>query len=320
MTRRLRFSSSAADIAALVHPGKVICAATDFSPAASAATRRAAQLAKAVGARLSILHVMHPAYEVLGPVVKSLGRAGDGVGDALHRLEKTAGRLAANFDVWVDTRLAAGSVPETVAEMAEAASAELIVVANPRHGFLRELLLPSTAQRLNRRPSAPILAVTRPPASPYKRITLATDLSASAGHAGRMARRLLPEASVRLLHVCQLSFGSLRSGSMTDEAWEHYRNRAAAEALDRLRGHAEHESLGEAASFDVLVGHPVTAIRRRALETASDLLVLAPGSRTLDRCAGRVTKEILADPPCDVLLVDFVQKVKAPHNPKTRAG
>ena len=72
---------------------KVVVAATDFTPAAIAAARRAAQLAQAGGARLALLHVVTPASRMVTPLLDVLG-----VGDrsspaaALSRLRQSAAR------------------------------------------------------------------------------------------------------------------------------------------------------------------------------------------------------------------------------------
>ena len=50
------------------HSG-VIVAATDFTPVASAAARRAAQLAHSNNARLALLHVVGPAKRMVAPLL-----------------------------------------------------------------------------------------------------------------------------------------------------------------------------------------------------------------------------------------------------------
>jgi nucleotide-binding universal stress UspA family protein len=53
----------------------------------------------------------------------------------------------------------------------------------------------------------------------------------------------------------------------------------------------------------VRLGPPAVRIREHAREIGADVVVLFPGRSWLARAlAGSVTEQVLADPPCDVLL------------------
>lgn len=284
----------------------VIVAATDFTPAANAAARRGAQLAHAGGARLALLHVMTAAGRMVAPLLDVLGvtdRCSPGA--ALSRLRQSAARLMSELEVSVDTHLASGSAPAAIAAHAQAARADLVVLGNRQGSFLVDLLRINTAHRVRQRVSIPVLAVSRPAERPYARILLAADLSPDAAHAGRVARRLFPEAQLHVLHVCEPVYeGVLNFAGVGEDVVFEYRRRALEEAARQLRLFARDAGLGEDAALEVRLGHPAACIRERARELAADVVVLRPAKSWLARgMADSVTEQLLADPPCDALLV-----------------
>src|SRR5687767_11713167 len=86
---------------------KIIAAATDFSPAATIAVHRAAQLARVHGARMALIHVMTPVGRVVATVLSALGTNSKPNREAaLSHLRETAARIITEFGVPVDTQLA----------------------------------------------------------------------------------------------------------------------------------------------------------------------------------------------------------------------
>lgn len=285
---------------------QVVVAATDFTPAANAAARRAAQLAQACGARLALLHVVTPASRMVAPLLDVLGM-GDrpGAAAAISRLRQGAARLVSELGLPVDTHLASGSAAGAIAAHAQAAQADLVVLGNPRGSFLVDLLRVNTAQQVRQRMSIPVLAVSRPPERPYARVLLACDLSPEAAHAGRVARRLFRGAILHVLHVCQPVYeGVLSFAGVSDDVVKEYRLRALSEATQQLLLFARDAALGEDAILEVRLGHPAARICERARELDADVVVLRPAGSWLARgMANSVTEQVLADAPCDALLV-----------------
>lgn len=285
---------------------RLILAATDFSPTAAAAAARAAQLARAAGSRLALLHVVHPVGRMVAPLLDAIGAAGaPSPGTALSHLRRKAARLAAEFGVRVETHLASGSAPAAITAHAQSAGAELIVLGNREGNFLVDLLRINTAHRVRRRIALPVLAVTRPGDAPYARVLLATDLSPDAAHAGRVARRLFPSAILHVLHVCQPPYESaLNMAGVDPRALADYRRRCMAEAEEQLRLFARDAALGADALLEVRLGNPAAEIAVRSRELDADVVVLHPAKSWLARgMANSVTEQVLADPPCDALLV-----------------
>ncbi len=249
---------------------KLIVAATDFSPVASAAMRRAAQLAAACGARLALLHVARhrSAWERVG-----------GAAPPSDALQPEAARLRAEYRIPVEAHLAKGAAHKEIAGFARASGADLVVVGL-RRGFLQDLLGSATAQRVRHRLAVPVLAVTREPRGPYRRILVATDLSPVSARGAQVALRMFPQASIGLVHVYRPHFDDkLSRGGVSKRAREEYRRRAATRAMISLSAFANRTSLGRAL-LEVRLGSAVAVLRERAEQVQADLLVLAPSQKS----------------------------------------
>jgi nucleotide-binding universal stress UspA family protein len=285
---------------------KVIAAATDFTPAATAAVRRAAQLARAHGARIALLHVVTPVGRMVTTVLDVLGASNrSGAGSALSQLRQTAARIITEFGVPVDTHLASGHPPRAIAALAQAVQADVVVLGSSKSNFFVDLLGINTARRVRRRTSIPVLAVSRPVQRPYRCVLLAADLSAEAAHAGRVARRLFPAAALIVLHAFESPYeGLLTFADVGPDVVDDYRDRAGHEATERLRLFARDAGFSEDAILEVRHGPPAACIRKRVRELDADVVVLRPAESWLARgMANSVTEQLLAHPPCDALLV-----------------
>jgi nucleotide-binding universal stress UspA family protein len=239
---------------------KLIVAAIDFSPASSAALRRAAELAAASGARLALLHVARHR-------------------SPLAALNREAARIRAEHRIVVEAHLAKGAAHKEIAAFARASGADLVVLGL-RRGFLQDLLGSATAQRVRHRLAVPVLAVTREPRGPYRRILVATDLSPASARGTHTALRMFPHASVRLLHVSRPPFDSkLSLGGVSERGREEYRRSAAMQAMVSLGAFAERANLGRAL-LEVRLGSADAVLRERAEQVGADLLVLAPSRKS----------------------------------------
>ena len=269
---------------------RVVAAATDFGATATVAVRRAAQLCRANGARLHLVHVASPG-----------GRRQPSAAAAVTHLRQTAARLIAEFDVPVETQLSVGSVAGEIALLAQGARADLIVVGNSRKGLVAEILRLNTALRLRRRTRLPLLAVSNPLLRRYGFVLLASDLSAESARAGRRAQQLFPDVRLAVLHALQSPHaGMLGLRGLNADARDAGEGRARLEAMERLRAFARASLLQKDALLRVEVGHPALCARREAQALAVDVIVLQPTKGWFDT---GVTEHLVADPPCDLLLM-----------------
>jgi nucleotide-binding universal stress UspA family protein len=150
----------------------------------------------------------------------------------------------------------------------------------------------------------PILVAKTPAGEPYRRVLIGSDLSAADADALALVRGRFPEAQLHVVHVFQWhEIRPLRLAFVAPEVMERYRRRAQAEAQGLLRQFAAEHGLGSNVALHVALGDVARALRLHAGILGADLLVLSPERSWLKAALGAsVTRRLLADPPCDLLL------------------
>lgn len=138
----------------------VIMVCVDLSPASRGALQHALALAEATGARVEVVHVVEklrptlPYSDVNRSVVMELQR------EMLDGAEAAIGAfLPAHPKVPIRTAVLSGDPDVAILNRARRARADLIVLSSRGHNALEELLLGSTADRVLRRSSIPVLLV-----------------------------------------------------------------------------------------------------------------------------------------------------------------
>lgn len=143
---------------------KKILAAVDFSNATAAVADAAAEMAKAFGAELHLLHVIEPepTYTAYGftpdefPAIHTFHQ--DTRVRAQKTLDETAARIA-SADLKPITHLGDGSPLHVLAEAVETIGVDLVVVGSHGHGVVASLLLGSVAEGMVRKSIVPTLVV-----------------------------------------------------------------------------------------------------------------------------------------------------------------
>ncbi|MBS0510799.1 MAG: universal stress protein [Proteobacteria bacterium] len=290
---------------------RTILAATDLSAVARHAAMRAALMATGSEARLSLQHVVSVgAIDSLrqlfsGAQSEVQSRLMDEVRDDLHRL---AAELAARHGVAPDLHLSVGPVLAEIAGHADAIDADMLVLGARGAGFMRELLIGSTTERVLRKTYRPLLVVKQMAHEPYRRVLVPVDFSARAVAALQLARMVAPQADIVLLHAFEVPFeGRLRLAGVDDQALTYMRASAKREALVRMGELVAEAGLSEAAVRRlVLHGDASSLILEQEQEQDCDLIVI--GKRGLglveEMLLGSVTKHVLAQSAGDILVAD----------------
>ena len=143
---------------------KHILATTDLSPESFSAVSYAAHLAKAQGARLTVLHVPHSvsmAYTEFVPPV-DLVSIEDAIEEAAR--EKLEGWVQRHVKGVANVKvvLEPGIVDETICRYAESSKASVIVIATHGRTGLGHVVLGSVAERVIRHAPCPVLVVKPP--------------------------------------------------------------------------------------------------------------------------------------------------------------
>ena len=287
---------------------KVILAATDLSRSGEIAARRAATLARAAGARLELVHVLCD-FSVLTSWMALRGalapRAARSRVGAVGGLRRAAARVEAEFSLAVGTHLAEGKPHAEIARRAEAIGADVVVLGARGGRHVRDALVGTTAQRVQRRLSVPVLVARKVPVVPYEHVLIATDFSPASAEAARAARGLFPDAALHMLNVYHAPFESrLALAGLDAAAIAEYRHRAAVQALRELDSFAREAAFEEKPSLRVRHGWTPGRIKERAAELDADVIVLGTEGKSWLEVGflGSVSGRVAAGAPCDVLV------------------
>ncbi|MDP3086387.1 MAG: universal stress protein [Rubrivivax sp.] len=293
-------------------PLRVVLAATDLSAPSRHGAERAARLARASDATLTLLHVV--SASALDALRQWLG-ANPATEKAVveqsrGELHQMAQELSQRLQWPVTERLSSGTVLDDVLAAADELAADLIVVGARGTGFVRRRALGSTAERLLRRSRRPVLVVRRAAHEPYRRVLVPVDFSPWAVAAIAQARRVAPQAHLVLLHAWNVPFEEKLHFAGVDEATvEHYRRNARAEAERRLHQLALDNALAPGSWTPCLVqGEASLRIVEQEQEQDCDLIAIGKHGRHIaeELLLGSVTKHVLAETQADVLVASAV--------------
>ncbi len=286
-----------------------ILAATDFSPTADAAVRRAALLAKAGGAMLDIVHSVYapPLAEAWRKLVESEGITEDIVrAKAAERLATLAADIARRTGVTPTTHLLSGKPPLALAQWAKDNTTDLIVIGAHGERLLLDLFVGSTALKLLRLSAVPVLLVKRHPPFDYERILVATDFSPAAQGAANLAARFLPDANLYLFHAFEAPFErQMTYAGSDDEAVDRYRRLGETEARWQMEEFAKSLETPEKFVCKVRHGYAPALINQYAVDIGADLLVLGAQRQSEFAAAllGSVAVHLVNETRSDLLLV-----------------
>lgn len=292
-----------------------ILLATALGPGSSPAARRALQLAQQHAATLHVLHVIEPAESfatfrgrlraLLGAGATSPEHVEESVEhDASARLQtRFAGVSTAAGPVLTAVR--AGTSAEEIVSFADAVDAELIVL-----GAVASDGAPgvgTTAERVVRRATRPVLLVRHQPLGPYRRVLVGVDFSPPSRAALAAALRLAPEADVVTGHAADAVFEArLRHTGAPDAMVEQFRAQLldlVGQELDALLAEVvpEHSPV----RTSVRSGRPSTVLLDLARLTRAELLVVGgSGIGRIDRLLlGSVAVHVMREAVGDVLVV-----------------
>lgn len=284
-----------------------ILAATDFSEDAGHAVARAAMLAAALPARLSLLHVV--SAPMLGALRAMFGGSDrrDAEARMIEEARQSMDALAAmlrSLDGEIACEVRVGRVVDEV--LAAAEPHDLLVLGPRGSNPLRDLILGTTAERLLAKSARPVLVAKQPAREPYRHVTVAMDFSPDSVAALRTAARLAPDAELSAVHAFDLPFeGKLLAAGIRDDEIQRYRAQARQEAMRGIDRAATEAGLDPMrVSRVVQQGHPGRTVLEQAEHLGADLLVLGKhGESGLeDLMLGSVTRHVLSDAKCDVLV------------------
>lgn len=290
-------------------PLRAIVAATDLSAPSRHAAQRAAMLARSTGAAMTLAHAVGgSALDDLRRWMADDSRAAGAIeADARQRLQQLATELGAPLGLAIGTHLSIGHPVEQVIRHAEDIGADLVVTGTRGAGFFRGVMVGSTAERIARRSSRPVLMARQLPHEPYRRILLPVDFSDWSRAVIELALQLAPEATLVLMHAVEVPLeGRMRLAGVADNVVLHYQDAARREAQQRLAELAADAGLGpDRLRVSTPSGaDPWMLIVQQEQEHDCDLVVIGrQGRHAIDEfLLGSTTRMVLAEGATDVLI------------------
>lgn len=291
-----------------MNTARSILVATDFSHDASHAARRAAQLATQWAARMELLHVMSgPSLRALREIFPNPDDAeAKLIADAQRMLDELSASLGQIDNTLLTTQVKIGKVLDEI--LLNCAQHDLLVLG--AHGLnpLRDLILGTTAERLLRKSMRPVLVVKQAPKGPYQRVIVPFDFSPHSVQALKTAMHLAPNADITIVHAFDVPFeGKLWVAGVAEEEIYRYRIQARQQGLSKIG-----DLVGGLNAAPCRLRHVVEhgdaprVILDKQQELEADLIVIGKHGQSIveDLFLGSVTRHVLADSKCDVLVVN----------------
>lgn len=274
--------------------------ATDFSPRSDRALRRASLIAGKVNASITLLHVVD-ADRPERLIEADRGAASKVLHDAASSLKSHDG-LDVDWLVMVD------DVHKGILGAAEEVSADLIVVGAHRTRF-RDAFVGTTAERVVRRTTRPVLVAVEMPAAHHRNTLLALDFDDASKIAGRaaLAMGIFDHTDVIVMHAFDApGEGMMRRALSASADVEEYVDGERSDAARELRTLMDELGLPPTSPTVVsLNGTPARTILEAAMKVDSDLIVLGTNQRNgFGRLLiGSVTEGVIREAHRDVLII-----------------
>lgn len=286
-----------------------IVAATDLSAPARRAVDRAASLAQAARASLTLVHAVNAS--MLAELRRWLDTGGDverSILDELRaRLQDLATEIAGRHHIKVDERAVSGRPVDEIAKLADEREADLVVTGTLGAGLFRYHLVGSTAERVVKKSARPVLMVRQSPHDAYRRVLVPVDFSRWSAPSLEIATTVAPNAHFVLMHCVEVPFEArLRRAGVDGRLIDKYRETARDDARRRLAELAARSGLtdGRWTSLTPTGFDPWMQIVRQEQEQDCDLIAIGKHGRNAveELLLGSTTNMVIAEGSSDVLV------------------
>lgn len=286
-----------------------ILAATDLSAPSRHAAERAASLAKSAGASLVLVHAQSAG--ALDDLKRWLGGSDEAnaaiQADARERLHAIAQELEQHHAISVSEHQLTGNAVKEITQYANQTDTDLLVTGTRGAGFFRGVVIGSTAERIAKCSSRPVLLVRQSPHEPYRRVLVPVDFSPWSVASIELAMQMAPDAIIVLMHAVEVPFeGKLRLSGVNESVVRRYHEEAKREAQVRLRElamqvglHAERSHLVTPDGAD-----PWMLVVQQEQEFDCDLVVIGKHGRNAieELLLGSTTRMVISECSADVLV------------------
>ncbi|MBA2658357.1 MAG: universal stress protein [Nitrosospira sp.] len=292
-------------------PIKRIVVATDMSPFANRAEARAALLAHDLGSEsLHLLHVIdHLALEALRHLDQTPLETEQRLMESSRKqLAEIEHKLFEKYGVQViTTTLNVGRAYTEIVRYAEFLDASLVILGAHGGGFVRDLFVGSTVDKVLRKLTRPLLIVKREPQVAYRNILIPVDFSEASWRTAKFAMNIAPHAHITVLHAFEVPFeAKLHSAGVDYKLMQFYEAEVHAQKKKEMQQFvSELETPGSSLTGIVEQGAAVDIIRKKTETLETDLIVIGKHghSERNEMLPGGVTTHVIQEAGCDILVV-----------------
>lgn len=270
---------------------KRILVATDLSARSDRAVLRAIKLAEKLQAKLTVINIIDDQIP-RGLIDSSKDIAQDEIKNCLKDY---------NSQVEIDIKIVEGNAYEQILKASYEEDVDLLVVGIHRHVDSDEPVIGRVIQRLVNFSHKPIIIVRDRSEKDYNKILAPVDFTNSSVISLKFAVNNFPEANFDLIHTYQAPFMGIAGSSSTIS---EQAKKASEEDLDEITKDIEKNQPIKINKI-IKKGHISNILFEEIEYLHPDLLVIGCSEKHfLARFAdASIMDQVLADPPCDVLIV-----------------
>jgi nucleotide-binding universal stress UspA family protein len=225
---------------------------------------------------------------------------------AMRELALISAHLTDNYGIHCTRTVRFGQPEKEIVARADELTADLTVIGEHGGHFLTSLFLGNTADKLARTIKTPLLVIKKEAAIHYRRVLVPVDFSENSKCAARMALTIAPDAKIQFLHVFDIILEEeMRSAEIADNLLHDYHIEAEENARHNLNRFIEDLQEDRSISRKIAFGYPGQVICDHANSTKPDLIVLGKHGKSgfEELLLGSVSRHVLEQSPCDVLIV-----------------
>jgi nucleotide-binding universal stress UspA family protein len=280
---------------------KNIVTATDFSTRSQRALRRAGRIAHINNAELTLVHVVDD-DQPEAMIETEVREASKFLYEQIDSLSELRG-------VQCRAVVTTGEAFDGILQVAEKASADLLVMGSHRKEILRDIFIGTTIERVIRTGPYPVLMVNTNTEYPYRSVVAGIDMSEPSAHALKTAKALglVDDSNLTIVHAfIAVAKGKLYVANTGRDQIEEYVARERMQANEELFSFLTVHGFGSSRwSCRVEEGEAFAVISRVVKEAGSDLVVIGTHGRSgiVKILIGSVAEEALRSLDVDILAV-----------------
>lgn len=276
-----------------------ILIATDLTSGSDAAVSRGLAMARQLDGIVELVHVLDEEREDTGAAARKA---------AADKLRLVVDRFEASGRVSTRLHVVSGRPGEEIVRLVESGSLDLVIVGPPAADGRR------SSRSIRRTTAGTVISATLKPVlvarhlgGEYRRTLVGVDFSVFALSAVRQAATIAPTSELNLVHAYQVPYpafaGARASRGQLDQERRIELDRLLDTEMSELKDRTR--DLAQPVFSHVREGAPTEVLRACCRELEADLLVIGTHSRPdFSRMIwGSVADDLLADSPCDLLVV-----------------